>query len=343
MLEKPALDDAKIIECLHDDYGLKIAEVTFLPLGADVNTAVYRAVSTDAVPYFVKLRREVFDELSVLLPKLLHDQGITQIIEPVSTRSGALWVTLDSFNLTLYPFIEGRNGFEVDLSDAQWVEFGRALKGVHTAVIPPGLAARLQREAYSPKWRETVKRYQQQIETTTFNDPVASKLAAFLRGKGREISHLIKRAEALGAVLQAQSLQFVVCHSDIHAGNLLITEDGFLYLVDWDAPILAPKERDLMFIGGGVVTRSTPEQEAWFYEGYGQADINPIALAYYRYERIVQDIAAYCGQILFSDEGGEDRQAGVRQLMGQWSPYDVIAMAYHADKTLPPDLQSAYV
>ena len=25
-----------------------------------------------------------------------------------------------------------------------------------------------------------------------------------------------------------------------------------IYIVDWDEPIMAPKERDLMFIGGGV-------------------------------------------------------------------------------------------
>ena len=44
---------------------------------------------------------------------------------------------------------------------------------------------------------------------------------------------------------------FVLCHSDIHGGNILIADTGELYVVDWDDPILAPKERDLMFIGGG--------------------------------------------------------------------------------------------
>ncbi len=32
---------------------------------------------------------------------------------------------------------------------------------------------------------------------------------------------------------------------------MLIDANDALYIVDWDNPILAPKERDLMFIGGG--------------------------------------------------------------------------------------------
>ena len=69
MLEKPDLQDEKIIACLQHDYGLAITQVTFLPIGADPNTAVYRAVTADETAYFAKLRRGAFDETSVTLPK----------------------------------------------------------------------------------------------------------------------------------------------------------------------------------------------------------------------------------------------------------------------------------
>jgi spectinomycin phosphotransferase len=42
MLEKPDLQDEKIGACLQDEYGLLAVQVAFLPLGADMNTAVYR-------------------------------------------------------------------------------------------------------------------------------------------------------------------------------------------------------------------------------------------------------------------------------------------------------------
>ena len=56
---------------------LSAGSIVFLPIGADQNTVVYRVVADDATPYFVKLRRGVFDETSVTLPKFLSDQGIS--------------------------------------------------------------------------------------------------------------------------------------------------------------------------------------------------------------------------------------------------------------------------
>jgi spectinomycin phosphotransferase len=60
MLEKPDLQDDRIITCLNDEFGLHVAQLAFLPLGADRNTAVYRGLAEDGTPYFVKLRhREI--------------------------------------------------------------------------------------------------------------------------------------------------------------------------------------------------------------------------------------------------------------------------------------------
>jgi spectinomycin phosphotransferase len=345
MLEKPDLADAKIVECLGDEFGLKITQMAFLPLGADVNTAVYRAVTRDGTPYFVKLRRGDFDEIAAVVPKVLHDQGMKQIIAPLLTRSQQLWSMLGEFNVMLYPFIEGHGGFEVNLSDQNWVEFGRALRAIHTAVLPQSILEHIRREAYSNQWREIVRGFQSQVETTTFADSVAAEFASFLKSKQAEIRHLVIRAEQLASVLQGQSLPFILCHADIHVGNLLITANDRLYVVDWDTITLAPKERDLMFVGSGLGGdgHTAEEEETLFYEGYGQTEIDPVALAYYRYERIVQDISAYCEQILLTDEGGEDRQEGLSQLQSQFLPGGVVERAHASEKHLPPELRSTTI
>jgi spectinomycin phosphotransferase len=338
MLEKPDLQDVKIIACLQDNYGLQVVQVVFLPLGADQNTAVYRVVTDDGTPYFLKLRRGVFDETSVTVPRFLKDQGISQIIAPLPTLIGQLWANLEPFTVILYPFVEGRNGFEVPLSERQWIEFGRVLKGIHTSVPPAAIMSRLQRETYTPKWREIVRGFQVRVKVESYSDPISSRLGALLKDKRDVIRHLIAQAERLGAVLQARSQAFVLCHSDIHAANLLIDPNNGFYIVDWDNPILAAKERDLMFIGGGVVVPSDPAQEALFYQGYSPAQVDLVALAYYRFERIIQDIAAYCEQIFLSDEGDQDREEGLRQLTSQFLPGDVVDIAYKSEKNLPPDL-----
>ncbi len=341
MLEKPDLKDEKIVDCLRDEFGLKIAQVTFLPLGADRDTAVYRADAADGTPYFVKLRRGDFPDTTVAVPKLLHDQGIAQIIAPLATSSGNLWAALENFNVILSPFVEGRDGSEVGLTDQHWVELGRVLKGLHTAVLPQAVVERIPREIFSPYWRERVRNFQAQVESTTFADPVSAELAAFLRAKRDVVSDLINRAERLAAALQKQPLEWVVCHADIHAWNVLITPDGTFYVVDWDTLTFAPKERDLMFFGGGFFQnqRSPEEEERLFYQGYGQTQADPVALAYYRYERIVQDISAYCEDILLTEGESQDRKNGLRQIMGQFLPGEVIEMTYRAGKNLPGELQ----
>lgn len=40
---KQAISDERIIDCLNTEYGIKVAKLTFLPLGADLNASVYKA------------------------------------------------------------------------------------------------------------------------------------------------------------------------------------------------------------------------------------------------------------------------------------------------------------
>jgi spectinomycin phosphotransferase len=336
MLEKPDIQDERIIACLQEEYGLLVVQVDFLPLGVDRNAAVYHVVTDTGTPYFLKLRRGVFDKTSVALPTFFSDQGIGQIIAPLATKTGQLWASLDVFKSILYPFVEGHNGYEVDLSDRHWRDFGRALKSIHTTVVPPALIRRIQREAYSPQWRESVKTFLGRVEDDACDDPVAAKLAAFLKARSDQILGLVRRTERLAQALQAGSPQCILCHSDIHAGNILIDTNDAFYIVDWDNPILAPKERDLMFIGGGQfgARRTAQEEETLFYQGYGQTQIDRIALAYYRYERIIQDIAEFCKQIFLTNEGGEDREQAFRYLTSNFLPGNTIEIAYKSDKTL---------
>lgn len=97
MLEKPDLPDEHLIACLRASFGLDAARLAVLPLGADVNTAVYRAEDRTGTAWFVKLRRGNFEEASLLTPHFLSRQGLRQIIAPLETRGGQLWTCLDGF------------------------------------------------------------------------------------------------------------------------------------------------------------------------------------------------------------------------------------------------------
>lgn len=94
--------------------------------------------------------------------------------------------------------------------------------------------------------------FHQQMAQSAFDDPATAKLAAFWATKRDEIQLILDRAEQLAQALPQRAPRMVVCHSDLHGNNVLVGADDALAVVDWDEPILAPKERDLMFVGGGV-------------------------------------------------------------------------------------------
>jgi spectinomycin phosphotransferase len=336
MLEKPELKDEQIINCLQDEYGLSVEKITFMPLGADPNTSVYRVVTKDETIYFVKLRKGDFSEASVAIPNFLSDSGIKQIIPSLTTQTGQLWANLNPFKVILYPFVEGHAGLEKKLSNQQWFEFGTALKRFHTSAIPSQITRSIQKDNFSPRWRDAVKMFLERIEKETFNEPVAIELADFVKSKKDEILEIVKRAEQFAQMLLEQLPEFILCHADIHGYNLLIDNNGALYLVDWDALIFAPKERDLMFIGGGHGDSGyTPlEEETMFYQGYGQTNMNRIAIAYYRYERIIVDIVEDCNLIFLSNEGGENQKGALEDLRSKFLPNGTIEIAYQSDKAL---------
>jgi spectinomycin phosphotransferase len=335
MLEKPELKDEKILSCLQNDHGLTISQLTFLPLGADINTAVYRAVTKDGASYFVKLRKDNFDPTSVTLPKFLSESNIPNIIPPITTKKGQPWTTIESFKLILYPFIEGRDGFHIDLTGGHWFDFGNALGKIHHLEMPQSIKKEIHLEAFHPKWREAVRGHLKNIESATFPDSIAHELARFLKEKHAEILDLLHRTERLAHKLQTDPPPFVICHSDVHAGNILIDTHGHFYIVDWDNPILAPKERDLMFIGGaqGFRGHTLEEEERLFYKGYGPVDIDQVALAYYRYERIIDDIAAYCDELFSMIGSVQDRAQSLKYLKSNFLSGGTIEVAYAKDKS----------
>lgn len=339
MLEKPDVNDETLRACLRDQYGLHVTEIAFLPIGNDVDTAVYRVVADDVTPYFLKLRSWLrsghFDATAVAIPRFLHEQGIAQIIAPITTRDGQLWARLDSFAVILFPFIAGHNGFAAPLSDRQWIDLGIALHRLHMMRVPPTLSTTIPQETYAPRWRDRVKTLQTRVDEEMFAEPIAVQMAAFLHAKREEISHMVARADALGDALRAQPPELVLCHADIHAANVLIGMDDAPYIVDWDTVTFAPKERDLIFIGGGVGGAwNSAREEALFYRGYSQTEINALALAYYRYEWIIEDIAEYGERLLLTDNAGADRTIGLSKFREQFGPNRVVEIAYRTDAVL---------
>lgn len=300
MREDPGFDAASIIDCLARHDGLAIASLEYLPIGHDMRAFVYRATARDGRVWFVKVRVGSIDEANLLVPAALNDLGIHEVLAPLRTHRDELWRPLpNGAGVILYPFIEGENAKIVGLSDDQWRGFGRALNAIHASGLQNRFQDQLPRESFALPSAALVRRLSALVRGAEFQSPAAREFAAFWRKRQPRIDAMLDRAESLGRVLQAKSFDHVLCHTDIHAANILIGDDGRIWLIDWDAPLIAPRERDLLVIIGSRIARTvTPHEEDLFFEGYGPTEIDREALIYYRYERIVEDIGEFGRSVL---------------------------------------------
>jgi spectinomycin phosphotransferase len=332
LLEKPDIQDETIIACIQVEYGIKIAQIAFLPLGGDLSSAVYRASAQDGTAYFSKLRFGEFDGLSVELPKYLSEQGIEQIITPLVTQTGRLWADVGAFCLILSPFVEGQSGFETELSEQHWAAFGKALKQIHTTPFPAWLEAKIDKELFSAEWCEECRQMLERVEDEAFDDPYILRMVTCLESKREIILDLLGHSERLAQLLRSRNNELVLCHSDIHPGNLFLDTYGPLYIVDWDYPTLALKERDLMFVGGGqgFVGISAEEEERYFYRYYDAADIDLAAMAYYRCERNIKDVCVETARILTTSLGDQDREQSMQYLSWLFLPDFSVDQAYRS-------------
>jgi spectinomycin phosphotransferase len=327
MPTKPDVPTGEIVEHLRTTYGLEPRHVALIAGRAHAEATVYRVDGHEG-SYLLKLapaRRGAPSPLA----RHLADSGISQVLAPLRTRDGQLSARLEDRQASLYPFVEGDNGFQTPLTEAQWTALGKVVRAIHDVKLPSSVSEVVRRETYSDTWHSKTRRYLAVVPSGHRDDSVARELIQFLSSKRAVITMLVEHAEELVPTFHRKALPEVPCHGDLHAGNVLGDGVGSLMIVDWDDPVLAPKERDLMFVGGGIGgVWNREEESAAFYRGYGSVTVDAEALAYYRCERIVEDVAVYCDQLLLDGgDQGADREQMLRKLVSAFDPNDVVEIA----------------
>jgi spectinomycin phosphotransferase len=308
--DDPGLDLDAIAACLDAQYDLRVSAITFLPLGYDLDAAVYKVVADDGTAFFLKIRFGPVRESGLVVPWALAKRGIRNVLAPLQTRSAELWCSCDGSSLILYPFIAGENAMAARMTDEQWREFGSTLQAVHSSGLAEEFRDRLSVESFALPSAAAVRSILDLAETTEFENAVVARFAAFWRENAARMRQMLARAEELGRQLQSRSFDHVLCHADIHAANILVSDDGQIQLIDWDGPLIAPRERDLLFVVGSRIARVVePREEELFFAGYGPVDIDPQALIYYRYERIVEDLGEIGRSVLLDPNRSDQMRA----------------------------------
>ncbi len=229
---------------------------------------------------------------------------------------------------------------------AQWLEFGTVVGKIHALPLDADFTRLMRRETFVSFWMDTVQTFQATIAQRTCIEIYEKEFVAVWNEQYAAIQKIIDRTLQLGRLLQNQSHQFVLCHADIHTYNVLVDHNGKLFIIDWDETIVAPKERDLAFVGGGI---DKPAGEAGrevelFYQGYGKSDINRVALSYYHYEWVIQELGSYAHRMFLEEGLGEEtRKEGLYYFRGLFQPGSVADVAYQSEATLPPEVKALFL
>jgi spectinomycin phosphotransferase len=330
MRERPPLSDRALLAALADGWGVAAAAVEFLPVGDDAGAWSFRAVAGDGGRRFLKVRRGPVDPATVRVPMFLRDHGLEQVVAALPAGDGDPWRPLGSFTLLVYPWVDGVAAMGRGLTDRQWAALGRFAADLHRTVLPADLAATVTRESFVPWGAGPVRALDARLGQGRPGDPLVRELAGLWQAHRDEIAVAADRAERLGRVVAAARPELVLCHADLHLANLLVDDQDRLAVVDWDGLELAPPERDLCFF----VTETAAGERARFFEGHGPATPDRAALAYYRWEWVVQELADYGGRVVDDRLGEATRRHALAEFRRLFAPGDVVELARRVDRDL---------
>jgi spectinomycin phosphotransferase len=338
MREQPGIPEDHLRACLQQQYALNAVTLDFLSLGLDYNAGVYRVVSEQGTSYLLKAKAGSLYEPGCLVPGYLRDQGIASVVAPLPTKKNTLWTQLGAWTVIVYPFIEGDTSW-TGMTDEQWKEVGTIFKRIHQVMLPPEGFESLRKETFDPtEYVRSVRAFESQHAHSEGGSVSERFLRSSWVAHQPTIHKVVTSLEKLAGVLQRRSGPYVICHADLHPANLIRDRAGHVFVIDWDDVMLAPKERDFIYVREPQADGSARQDAPPFFQGYGQTEIDWVALTYYRWERVVTDLIECAQQVFFRDDLGEETRADAAQLFHETlAGGDDIAAAYAAAAHIPSD------
>jgi len=291
----------------------------------DVAAMSYRAVGfgshhwhvTDAagMRWFVtvdelqKRRQWLAEPLNAALDRLisalgaaieLRACGCDFVVAPVASHAGEPAVlAADEFAVAVYPYVAGRS-FE-------WGEFSsrehrhavlELVVAVHQA--PESVRGLAVADGYGIQKRDELEAVLGGRNNQAGGaGPYAGPMRRLLAKSGARLRAALLRYDRLVSRASAMPSRSVLTHGEPHAGNTMLTDDGWR-LIDWDTTRTAPPERDLWLLdpGDGSVLAS--------YAAATGVEPDAAVLQLYRARWDLTDVALEVSRFLGPHKGTEE-------------------------------------
>jgi spectinomycin phosphotransferase len=319
MLVEPNLDRVLLAAALHRHYGLATSTLRFIPVG---ETAwCYQVTDERGSRWFLKLSRPPIPEpartrFALQLGGALADLALL-VPRPRPTKAGELWCWLDGLQVVLFEFIDGQPLRDQQLSAAAAAsQLARLAAAIHAAT--PALAVPVPFVETFEVWADGLRACLAELMPGAGRpDELRAQAQALVWPQREALLGMQERVHTLAEVARSQPGERVLCHGDLIGDNLLADRDGRLWVVDWDAAALAPRERDLALFAGQGFERFLDHYE----RDAGSRDLDPDLVAFFLLRRNLDDLVDWLGGVLTTDRPDEQRRAdldGVRWCLSRW-------------------------
>lgn len=266
------------------------------------------------------------------LIKLLDSLGVP-VPTPLLSKSGQTVVKIADYDLVVYPYISGLTLMQSDQTNPQVSSLrqsvGQMIGHLH------GLTREISNQIELPI--ENFTRFQPEFRSIISprnlihqTDQIVKDLLYFINVRRCELTNLVQVAERLGANLRSREFDYVLCHGDIHEDNVLLSEKGNLYIIDWDGAILAPRERDLCFFGSESYPDLDKDNLSGYFASSGPVETDPVLMDYYKIEWALQEVVDYGSRILSDSRFDLDgRLDAWQQFRDLFEPNQDVDCAFH--------------
>ena len=111
--------------------------------------------------------------------------------------------------------------------------FARVAQGGKDALLPASVRTRIEDAQGATVFDHTdtlaVSQFAGRVVDVTRRS-IEETAAAVMKANQAEISHMVARADQLGNSLRKRPVDLVLCHSDLHAGNLLMPQSVLIFM-----------------------------------------------------------------------------------------------------------------
>lgn len=314
MKTQPKLSEAFLERWLNKHYHLIPQRVRFMPRGECSWGFVLDA--PDGQYFFLKLWQlglcegNLTEDHIQTMMTLYYEFGLQQMTPPPvrSLSSGNFINRCSRYQAVLLPWVDGYPATDKPLNDFQQRQLGALLATLHSAKL--AVRERPRQENFSPHYISNIKR----LLKATRQPPQPHRdtqepMVQLLRSTEANILRLLDEFEALrGAALQIDATHYVVCHGDPSSGNIVVSRDDQVILIDWDTLCYAPPERDLFFIHDMEGALDGYQRVAEDYT------LNETLIRYYQAHWILQEILEYGERTLFTEQSAAQCEHDVASL-----------------------------